>query len=186
MFSELRLKILNREAASPKNNPDRILNSLNIGSGDIVGDIGAGGGYFTYRFSRKVGGTGRVYATDTQQKSLDFISNNLKEGGIKNVKTVLGNEYSISLPEPVDMFFLRNVFHHLSAPEIFLKNLKQHLKEDGKLVVIDHQKEGFSFTSLIDNFIPEEAIIKIVEKSGFYLAEKHDFLAKQTFLIFKK
>lgn len=185
MFSDLRLKILNREAASPKNHPDKIMNNLHINSGDIVGDIGAGGGYFTYRFSRKVGETGRVYAIDTEQKSLDFIADNLKESGITNVKTILGNEYSVSLPEPVDLFLMRNVFHHLSNPEIFLKNLKQFLKEDGKLAVIDHQKEGFSLSHFIDHFIPEEIIIKTVEKAGFHMTEKYDFLTKQTFIIFK-
>ncbi len=185
MFSNFRLKILNRKAASPKNKPDEIINSLNINSEDIIGDIGAGGGYFTLEFSRKVGENGKVYAIDTNQKSLDFIEDNLRKNGITNVKTILGNDYNISLPEHVDMFFLRNVFHHLSVPEVYLKNIKQFLKKNGKLVVIDHQKEGFSFINLFDHFIPEETIIKTVEKVGFFISEKFDFLAKQSFIIFK-
>ncbi len=186
MLRNFRLKMLNREAASPKNKPDKIIDNLNINSGDIIGDIGAGGGYFTLQFSRKVGEKGKVYSIDTDQKSLDFIADNLRKNGITNVKRILGNEYNTSLPEPVDVFFLRNVFHHLSVPEVYLKNIKQFLKENGKLVIIDHQKEGFSFISLIDNFIPEETIIKTVEKAGFHLTEKYDFLAKQTFLVFEK
>jgi ubiquinone/menaquinone biosynthesis C-methylase UbiE len=185
MLSNFRLRILNREAASPKNKPDEIINLLNISDGDIMGDIGAGGGYFTYQFSRKVGKNGKVYSIDTNRKSLDFIEYNLKDSGIKNIKTILGNEHSVPLPERVDMFFMRNVFHHLSLPDVYLKNIIQLLKKNGKLVIIDHQKEGFSLASFIDHFIPEETIIKIVEKAGFCMVEKYDFVPKHVFLVFE-
>lgn len=73
MLNEFRLKMLNREASSPKNNPSQIIEYLKIGDGMVIGDIGSGGGYYSREFSREVGGEGLVYAIDTHQKSIDFI-----------------------------------------------------------------------------------------------------------------
>lgn len=56
MFGNLRLKMLNREAASGKNKPEVIIKSLDIKNGMIIADVGAGGGYFTFEFSKTVGG----------------------------------------------------------------------------------------------------------------------------------
>ena len=70
MFDSYKLNMLNKKAASLEIRPVEVLKSLNIHNGDIIGDIGTGGGYFTFEFSRKVGKNGRVYAIDTSQKSL--------------------------------------------------------------------------------------------------------------------
>ena len=65
MFTGFRLNMLNREAASPKNKPAEIIERLNINNGDIIGDIGTGGGYFTFEFSKEAGEKGKVFAIDT-------------------------------------------------------------------------------------------------------------------------
>jgi len=184
MFSNLKLKMLNNEAASLKNKPDEIINSLHIQDGEVIADIGAGGGYFSFEFSKKVG-SGRVYAIDTNRKSLNFIDNKSKKIRINNIKPILAYENGFILPETADIFFLRNVFHHLPDAEGYLKNIKKFLKKDGKLVIIDHQKNGFSFAGIFDHFIPEEIIIETVEKAGFSMSEKFDFLARQSFIVFK-
>ncbi len=90
------------------------------------------------------------------------------------------------LPETADLFFLRNVFHHLSNSDEYLQNIKRFLKRDGKLAIIDHQKNGFSFIGLFDHFVPEEMIIETVEKAGFRVLEKFDFLPNQAFILFEQ
>lgn len=186
MFGNLRLKMLNREAASGKNKPEVIIKSLDIKNGMIIADIGAGEGYFTFEFSKTVGENGRVYAVDTSQNALAFISNKSKEEMINNIKAILAYENGFMLPETADLFFLRNVFHHLSNSDEYLQNIKRFLKRDGKLAIIDHQKNGFSFIGLFDHFVPEEMIIETVEKAGFRVLEKFDFLPNQAFILFEQ
>ena len=60
MFTSLFLKILNKEASSAKSKPAHIIASLNIHEGDIIADIGSGGGYFTLALAEEAGKTGRV------------------------------------------------------------------------------------------------------------------------------
>ncbi len=69
MFTSLLLKILNKEASSAKSKPAEIIAGLNIREGDIIADIGSGGGYFTLAFAGKAGKTGRIYAVDVKPRS---------------------------------------------------------------------------------------------------------------------
>lgn len=50
MFTNFLFNRLNREAASPKNKPSKIIENLDLHDGDVVGDIGAGGGISPLNF----------------------------------------------------------------------------------------------------------------------------------------
>lgn len=184
MFTNFRLNVLNSEAASPKNKPLKIIKSLDIQKGDIITDIGAGGGYFSFEFSRKVGEQGRVYAVDTKQEYLEFIKDKFKKEGINNITTVLTDGNRLDLPEKVDMFFLRNVFHHIPHRVDYLKNMKEFLKSDGKVAIIDYKEGGCTFTGLFGHFTPEDILLDKLAAAGFYSREKFDFLPRQSFIIF--
>ena len=44
--------------------PHEVLMALDLKEGEVVADVGAGSGYFSFRFCHHVGETGRVYAVD--------------------------------------------------------------------------------------------------------------------------
>ena len=202
MFDNYKLNMLNKKAASLESRPAEVLKSLNIHKGDIIGDIGTGGGYFTFEFSRKVGKNGRVYAIDTNQKSLAFISDKSKKEMINNIKPVLADQKGFLLPETADIFFLRNVFHHLPEPVEYFKNIKQFLKKDGKIVIMDYKKETYKhevfvlqkfneflresgFLGMFGHYTPEETVIDTMKRAGLDVSEKFGFLPKQSFITFK-
>ena len=185
MFENYRVEMLNKEAKSLKNKPLEIIKNLDIKKGDIIADIGAGGGYFTFQFSKEVGENGKIYSIDTSQKSLEYIEHIAKKGNIKNIKTVHADENGLFLQEKVDTIFLRNVFHHLPQTEEYFKNIKQFLKEDGKITIIEHKKKGFSFVSIFGHNTPEEFITDTMDNAGFNIYKKFDFLPNQSFTIFK-
>jgi arsenite methyltransferase len=186
MLTGFRLKMLNREAASSKNKPLEIIKNLNIEYGMVLGDIGSGGGYFASEFSRKVGEGGKVLAIDVNQKSLEYISDNFEKEGSDNIEIVQANHNGLDLPEKsVDLFFLRNVFHHLPEQAEYFKNIRKFLKDDGKIAIIDYKKKGISVTGLFGHYTPEDVLIDTMDKAGFYPFEKFDFLPNQLFIIFK-
>ncbi|MBP1946557.1 class I SAM-dependent methyltransferase [Methanobacterium petrolearium] len=186
MFSEFRLKMLNREASSTKNKSSTIIEHLNLKNGMVVADIGSGGGYFACKFAKKVGKEGQVYAIDVNQKSLDYIVRNLEKERINNVKTILAQPQGIDLPEKVDLFFLRNVFHHLFEPVKYFKSIGKFLEDKGKIAIIDYQKKKFSFTGLFGHYTPINILLDVLDSAGFYPLEKEDFLQDQLFVIFAK
>jgi len=187
MLTEFRFKMLNREASSPKNKSQEIIEHLNLYDEMVVGDIGSGGGYFIHEFSRKVGRNGYIYAIDTDEMAVDFIKTHLLTEDIQNVETLLVNSDGINLPEKsVDLFFLRNVFHHIPNQAEYFKGIGKFLKDDGKIAIIDYNKRKLSFTGLFGHYTPEIVLLDIMKQAGFSLLEKYDFLPDQLFMVFEK
>ena len=186
MFTSLFLNILNTEASSAKSKPVEIIASLKIHEGDIIADIGSGGGYFTLALAKKAGKMGRVYAVDVKSKYLDFIRRKAAREGLDNISTVLGVGGEMDLPEAgLNLVFARNVFHHLPAPTDYFSNIKKYLKPAGRVAIIDHKpKRGFNFVALFKHHTPGETVIQEMEKAGYTLMRSFDFLPDQTFILF--
>jgi len=185
---------LNKEASNPKNKPAKILQLLNIKPGEYIGDIGAGGGYFTMKFAHAVGKKGHVYAVDMNQDLLKYIKENARTDGLNNIKTIHLIEETLTLPQRVDLLFCRNTCHHIKNRGIYLKKLKQFLKPNGRIVIIEYKKPKF-FTFLknlcnyvtrdaIRHYISRETILKEMKFFGYILLKDFDFLPEQHFFIF--
>jgi arsenite methyltransferase len=186
MFTYLFLKILNKEASSSKSKPAEIIASLNIREGDIIADIGSGGGYFTFALAGKAGKTGRVYAVDVKPKYLDFIRRKAAREGLDTISYVLGEGDEMDLPEAgLDLVFARNVFHHLPARADYFRNVKKYLKPGGVVAIIDHKpKRAFTFVALFKHHTPGVTVVREMEKAGYSLTKSFDFLPDQTFALF--
>ena len=70
--------------------PDRIMDELQIAEGSRVADIGAGGGWFTIRLARRVGPNGVVFAEDIQPEMIESINRRVRDQGLSNVRPILG------------------------------------------------------------------------------------------------
>jgi arsenite methyltransferase len=186
MLTQLFLKMLNKEASSPKNKPKEIIDTLQIREGHAIADIGSGGGYFTLEFAKKVGKRGKVYAIETQLKNLDFIKYQSEREGLDNIDFMLATEDKMNLPEAcLDLVFARNVFHHLPEPAKYFNNLKRFLKPGGKVAIIDHKpKGGFSFVAMFRHYTPAAVILREMEDAGYFLIQSFNFLSAQTFNLF--
>jgi hypothetical protein len=86
----------------------------------------------------------------------------------------------------VDLFFLRNVFHHISNHIEYFQNLKGSLKDNGKIAFIDYNRKKLSFTGIFGHYTSEIVLLDIMKQAGFSLLEKYDFLPDQLFMIFEK
>src|SRR5262245_36031717 len=59
--------------------PDRMLQSLEIKPGSVVADVGAGVGYHVWRLSEIVGPAGKVIAEDIQPEMLRMLDANIQQ-----------------------------------------------------------------------------------------------------------
>jgi arsenite methyltransferase len=179
--------MFNKKAADPKNKPDEILKILELQSGQTVADIGSGGGYFSIRFAETVGNSGRVLALDTNPKFLEIVINNAKRKGLTNIEAVLTAENKLRLPEKsIDLFFMRNVCHHLPNRVDYFKHLQNALKPNGRIAVVEYKEtKGLSFHKLFRHFVAKEEIIQEMKQAGFKLDKDLDFLQEQSFTIYR-
>lgn len=127
-----------------------LLKQIGIGPGNIVADLGCGGGgHFVAPTAALVGSSGLVYAIDIQKKVLGSLEASLKLQNITNVKIVWSNLEDIGAAEvpneSCDIAILANVLFQNKNHEAILREAARMLKEGGTLVVVDwkHYKAPF-------------------------------------------
>jgi arsenite methyltransferase len=178
-------RMYNMEAASPKNKPEEILKTLALKQGQKIADIGAGGGYFSLKFADAVGKQGAVYAVDTDPGKIEFIRKNAAEKGLDNIHMILASRESPNLPEKIDLIFLRNVYHHISNRVEYFTKLKESLRPDGRIAIVEHNRGGrFSFHRIFERRVTRETVVEEMTKAGYSILENIDFLSDQSFTIF--
>jgi len=180
-------RMFNAEAANPKNKPEEILKILALQQGEKIADIGAGGGYFSLKFAEAVGKQGAVYAVDTDSGKTEFIRESVAEKGLSNVQVVLAGKESVTLPEKTDLIFLRNVYHHIPNRVKYFAKLRDSLKPDGRIAIVEHNRSGrFGFQRIFERRVTKETIVEEMTKVGYSIAESIDFLPEQSLTILSR
>jgi len=165
--------------------PHEVLTALNIKPGEVIADIGAGSGYFTFRLSHHVGAKGKVYAVDVSPDMIRHVNRRIRETKTTNVVTVLADNDDPLLPDrSVNRFFICDVWHHVDNQTKYLSLMKQMLKPGGEIVMIDFHKKELPFGPPMQMKIAREDLIKQMEANGFRLSKEHTFLPHQYFLVF--
>jgi ubiquinone/menaquinone biosynthesis C-methylase UbiE len=107
-------------------------------AGTIVADVGAGDGTYSFVAVQKVGPSGRVYATEIDTEKLKNLRAEVTKRKLKNIIIVEGTADDTKLPSSCcDTIFLRHVYHHLTQPQEFDRNLARSLKPGAYLAIID-------------------------------------------------
>lgn len=178
-----RQKHLNDLAASPEWQPDKVIDSLKIQKGWFIGDLGAGGGYYTFRFAKETGNTGKVFAADINPEYLTGIEKKAKVDGVTNVESVLSDYDDSHFKDlSLDLIFIRNTFHHLDNKNQYMKKLSGKLKKGGRIVIIDYKNDAFLFWG---HSVTKDDILSAIENTDLTIEKEFDFLEKQYFYIFK-
>ena len=106
--------------------------------GTVVADIGAGDGTYSFAAAKKIGPSGRVYATEIDTAKLQSLKAEAAKRKLENVIVVEGAADDTRLPSSCcDTIFLRHVYHHITQPREFDRNLVRSLKPGGYLAIID-------------------------------------------------
>ncbi len=165
--------------------PKTVLESLNIRPGAHVADLGAGGGYFTFRLAEEVGPTGKVYAVDIDRDALNVITQYSRVKGIANVEVVQATESDPRLPEGhIDLIFICNTVHTLQNRLAYFRNVARYLRPNGRIAIIDYTPTGFAW--LFGHKTSKERIQKEMEEAGYRLSANFSYLSKQHFQIFHR
>ncbi|CAN5670389.1 hypothetical protein BH09CHL1_BH09CHL1_00330 [soil metagenome] len=102
-----------------------------------VAEIGAGTGYFVVRLDRVFNG-GKVIGIDTEPQMVAYLRKRVAELGLTNVDTRLVRpSEAIPLDEQVDLLLCADTYHHIPDRDSLFSNYAKHLKQGGKLVIID-------------------------------------------------
>jgi ubiquinone/menaquinone biosynthesis C-methylase UbiE len=158
------------------------IESLELKPGMVVADIGAGTGYYTFRMAKKVGPAGKVYANELQQEMLDLLSKKKAD----NVITVLGAVDDPKLPKACcDLIIMVDVYHELSQPQKMLRKIREELKPDGRLVLVEFRAEDPK-VPIKEEHKMSVAVAKLeVEAEGFKFDKSIEKLPWQHIIVFR-
>ena len=116
---------------------DEIVAKLQLKSGEIVADIGAGTGMFSLPLARAVG-PGKVYAVEVDRGLVDYIRTKAATQKAGNVAPVLGQFTDPALPsKDVDLAFFHDALHHIADRTAYLGRLVTYMKPTARLAVVE-------------------------------------------------
>jgi ubiquinone/menaquinone biosynthesis C-methylase UbiE len=164
--------------------PQRVIESLQLRPGAVIADLGAGGGYFTFRLARAVGPAGKVYAVDIDREMVELVAAQAKKDAVSNVETILAKTDDPLLAQTgVDLIFTTNAYHHFDNRVTYFAKIRKYLRPGGRIAVIDFDRRAW-LEGLLRHYTPSEFIKREMEQAGYVLQQDLDFLNRQSFLIF--
>lgn len=164
--------------------PGKVMEVIGVRQGMVIGEPGAGKGYFTFKLARKVGPTGKIYANEIDEECLDAINEQSRREGFNNIVTIRGKVEDPLFPDgQLDMVFMCYVLHDLSKPVSFLKHLKPDLKPGAVLVILE--RDPGKYPSAAGHFFKKEKLLKVVKRAGYKLVRTETFLSRDNIYIFR-
>lgn len=176
-----------RPEREQEEHPDQALDALRIAKGSTVADIGAGVGYMSWRLAKRVGPGGKVYANDIQQAMLDLLVKNMQARHIPNVQPVLGEPDDPKLPVGrMDLVLMVDVYHEFNHPQTMLRHIRESLKPDGRVVLLEYRAEDPNVPILPLHKMTVEQVKAELEPEGLVFVQSIETLPRQHILIFRK
>lgn len=177
---------LERDEREREEAPSKAVAAMALRPTDVIADIGAGSGYYTFLLAGQVS-EGRVMAVDIQQEMLDFLANKAKQKNITNVEGHLGEIDDAKLStNSLDAALMVDAYHEFSHPAEMLASLHKALKPDGRIILLEYRGE--------DPRVPIKPLHKMTEEqarlefaaAGFVLQSNQRQLPWQHFMVFVK
>jgi len=121
--------------------PEKIIDQLQVQSNWVIADFGAGHGFFSIAFAKKVGFSGQIIAIDILSEALEAIRSRARLEGLFNIKTIRGNlekSGGSTIPDNFcDLVFAANILFQNPDKSAIIKEASRILKSQGRFVVVE-------------------------------------------------
>ena len=162
-----------------------VLQVLALTRGQVVADIGAGTGYFTWRLAAWVGTAGKVYAVDIEPEMLQFIDSRPDFERFHNIETVLAAPDDPKLPPArVDVALVVNTWHHIDGRLGYLERLRKSLRPGGRVAIVDWREGDLPQGPPAGSKLSREAVLQEFAEAGWLLVAESRALPYQYMLVF--
>lgn len=174
-----------RESRQREEDCERMLANLGVKEGMTVCDMGCGNGFYALQLATMVGPKGRVLGVDVQPEMLGLLRKRMEEAGIENITPILGSYHNPRLPpNSVDVMLCVDVYHEFSHPVQMLRAMRDALKPDGVLVLVEFRLEDPDVPIKLLHKMSKPQMNKELPANGFKLVKEYDELPWQHMMFY--
>ena len=178
---------LDRPERKAQEKPSLVLDALQLRGNEVVADLGAGSGYFTFLIAPRLLGGGKVLAIDIQDEMLKAIRQRAHALKVTNVEAVKGSETDPNLPvQGVDLVLMVDVYHELAYPFEIMTKVREALKPGGRVVFVEYRKEDSGVPIKDVHKMSAKQIEKEMDVVGLLHVQTLETLPWQHIVVFKK
>lgn len=176
---------LTRESRDREEDCARMLKALEVKEGMTICDLGCGNGFYTLQLAKLTGPKGLVYGVDIQPEMLGYTKDRAAKEKIENIKLVQGSVIDPFLPAgEIDLILLVDVYHEFSHPVHMLKAIRDSLKPDGLVVLVEFRAEDPKVPIKPLHKMSKKQVEKELKANGFRLVRQYDELPWQHMMFF--
>lgn len=166
--------------------PAGVVDTLGLGPGMWVADLGAGTGYFSRYLAAAVGATGVVFAVETEPNMVRHLRERAEKERTQNLIPVLASFDDPRLPPAaIDLVLIVDTYHHIDERRGYLERLARALKPGGRVAIIDWREGKLPVGPPPEHKIARTQVVEEMESVGYRLHAEPDVLPYQYFLIFR-
>lgn len=179
---------LTRNTRQRQENTALLIETLDLEPGMVVCDLGAGNGYYTLKISDALAERGTVIAQDIQPEMLELLQERAElHEAHDNILYTLGTLTDPLLPpESCDLILLVDAYHEFSHPEHMLRGIRDALKPDGQLVLVEFRAEDDTVPIKPEHKMSKDQMERELEANGFSVAQEFDELPWQHVMFFER
>ena len=134
-------KWLERPTREQEERTDLLVSNMDLRPTDVVIDLGAGTGYFSFPLARQLA-LGKVLAIDIQPEMLSIIEERKARERTENIETLIGTPTNPRIPDSsADVVLLVDAYHEFSHPREVMEGVASGLKRGGRLVLVEYRGE---------------------------------------------
>ncbi len=160
---------------------EKAMDAIGVAPGMIVGEAGAGDGYFTFPLLARVGGKGAVYANDIDRSALARLRDRGEREGHSNVYTVVGDVDDALFPrKDLDMVVIVHALHDFSQPVAWMVNVKKYMRPGATLAIVEVDPERGNHDN---HFWPRDRIVGYAREAGFDVVRITDDGDRHMFIV---
>lgn len=177
---------LERATREQEEAPSKAIEMMQLRPADVVADIGAGTGYFSFRIAKKVP-QGKVLAEDIDPEMIKDLRRTIDKDHVTNVQPVLGTTEDPKLPENgVDVVLFVDAYHEFDHPREMMEAVVKALKPGGRVIDLEYRAEDPTVRILPHHKMTEAQATKEMAAVGLvHVKTLHD-LPQQHFMVFEK
>jgi ubiquinone/menaquinone biosynthesis C-methylase UbiE len=178
---------LERDDRKREEGTELLIHELHLKPTDVVADIGAGTGFFSFRLAPLVP-RGRVLAVDIQPEMIAELRQRQARNGLQNVEPVLGTTSDPHLPaSTVDVVLIVDAYHEFDHPREMGQAIRRALRPGtGRLALVEYRAEDPNVPIKAIHKMTVEQARKEMASIGLEFVEVRETLPQQHLLLFRR